>query len=114
MAAAFKTTSLSCLSTASGPAFCHQHSGCLLHVRSLSGLHQGEEVCPSCLQSTHSSIHPPFGSEMNPFSDRWLVARGLQTKPQAAGPGGGNNPQLKSPPSLNQRKKEYKMKRNKN
>lgn len=29
----------------------------------------GGEVCLFCLQSTHSSTHPPIGSEINPFSD---------------------------------------------
>ena len=73
-----------------------------------------QEVCPSCLQSTHSSIHPPIGSEINPFSDRWLGASGFQTEPQAAGPGGGNNPKGNEnhpPPLINV--KGYKMKQNK-
>lgn len=70
----------------------------------------GGEVCLSCLQSTHSSIHPPIGSEINPFSDCWLVARGFQTKPQAAGPGGGKKPKRKKKtkklnPTTDQRKR---------
>lgn len=53
-------------------------------------------------------MHPPIGSEINPFSDRWLEARGFQTEPQAAGPGGGKRPkrEKKNKQSLHWSKKK--------
>lgn len=34
-----------------------------------------QEASPSCLKSNYSSIRPPIGSEINPFSDGcWLAA----------------------------------------
>lgn len=104
MAAAFYSTSLSCLSTASGPAFCHQVLVAGEQTQWLFVTLQKPQWTPSketrfvrrvYNPPIHPSIHPS-GSEINPFSDRWLVSRGFQTEPQAAGPGGGNNPKIKN------------------
>lgn len=60
-----------------------------------------EEACPSCLQSTHSFIHPPIGSEINPFSDRRLVASGLSNRASGCWPWRGQQSgkkKKKSPP----------------
>lgn len=56
------------------------------------------------------TIHPPIGSEMNPFSDCWLVARGFQTEPGPAGLEGGKKLKQKQQvsPSTDQRKRDKK------
>lgn len=96
MAAAFQSTSLSCLSTASGPAFCHQVLVAGEQTQWLFVTLQKPQWTPSKEKRfvrrvynppNHPSIHP-LGSEINPFSDRWLVARRLQSEPHAARPGG--------------------------
>lgn len=83
MAVAFQSTSLSCLSMATGPAFCQV-------------LVAGEQTVAACYTSVteeerfvrlvyNPSIHPSISSEIIPFSDFWLVVRSFQTEPQAAG-----------------------------
>lgn len=66
---------------------------------------QGQEVVPLVYNPLiHPSIHPPIGSEINPFSDRWLVARGLQTEASGCWPWRGqqSKKKRKSPPSPDQ------------
>lgn len=123
MAAAFQSTSLSCLSMATGPAFCHQVLVAGQQTQWMFVTLQKPQWTPSKEKRfvrlvynppIHPSIHPPIGSEINPFSDRWLVARGFQTEPQAAGPGGGKKPKRKKSTIPLIIEKEYKVKQNKN
>lgn len=109
MAAAFQYTSLSCLSTACGPAHCHQvwvagqQTRWLLHFRSLDGPRAGRglfllfRVCPFTRQSD-----PLVQVEIHLVIAGWLP-KGFWTEPQAAGPGGGTiqkEKQIPHPPLI--------------
>lgn len=103
MAATFQSTSLSCLLTATGPVFCHQVLVAGEQTQRLFVTLQKPQWTPGRQERFVRLVYnPSIGSELNPFSDRWLVARRFQTEPQSAGPAGGKT---KFNPSTDQRKR---------
>lgn len=74
-----------------------------------------QEVSPSCLKSNYSSIRPPIGSEINPFSDRCWLAADFKPSLRLLALEGATIPKRKeNNPPLLINAKGYKIKQNKN